>query len=142
MFPIYVCVTRQTQRAGDSPEFMSTKLRRHVCWPSNSEVGLGTVVKDKHEGAAHAARDICHETLVQASRQALLCGDLLKAISRTLVEVLLRGFLRLHLQSPSHGVKGVCGSSANCDRSLSCGKRSHCPKNALVTLVRVEASDY
>merc|ERR1712024_21934 len=110
-------------------------------WPSNSEVGLGTVVEDEHEGAAHAAQDICHETLVQASRQALLSGDLLKAISRTLVEVLLRGFLRPHLQSASHGVKGVCGSSANCDRGLSGSKRGHCPKDALVTLVRVEASD-
>merc|ERR1719150_728886 len=123
------------------PNSCRQKFAAMCIWSSNSEVGLGTVVEDEHEGTAHAAQDVCHETLVQASRQALLSGNLLEAISCTLVEVFLRGLLRLHLQSASHGVKGVGGSSANCDGSLSCSKRGHCPQNALVTLVRVEASD-
>merc|ERR1719270_2568893 len=110
-------------------------------WPSDSEVGLGTVIEDKHEGATHAAQDVCRKTLVQASRQALLGGNLFEAISCTLVEVLLWGFLRLHLQSAAHGIKGVGGTSANCDRSLSGSESSHRPKDSFVTLVWVEASD-
>merc|ERR1712014_372969 len=98
---MYVWVTRQAHKGRSFFRIHVYKTSPQCVCPSDSKVSLGTVVEDKHEGAAHAAQDVCHETLVQASRQALLSCNLLEAISRTLVEVLLRGLLRLHLQSAS-----------------------------------------
>merc|ERR550525_1784036 len=67
---------------------------------SDSEVSLGPVVEDQDESTSDTAQDVCHETLVQARGEALLCGDLLETVPGAFVEMLLRRLLGLHLQAP------------------------------------------
>merc|ERR1719401_725334 len=107
--------------------------------PSDPHGILGPVVEDKHESATDTSEDIRQEALVEAGSEALLGCDLLEAVSRALVEMLLHWLFGLHLQTASHSVEGVGCPCANRDRCLRCSKCSHCTHHALVRLVRVEA---
>merc|ERR1712217_847490 len=102
-------------KSGSCSHVATTDARQHHSLMSKlhseSQGVLRAVVEDEHQRATHAAHDVRQETLVQALRQALLRGDLLEAISSALVQVLLHGLLRLHLQAAAHGVEGVCGAS-------------------------------
>mmetsp|Transcript_151931 Transcript_151931/g.368924 ORF Transcript_151931/g.368924 Transcript_151931/m.368924 type:complete len:338 (-) Transcript_151931:85-1098(-) len=109
--------------------------------PSDTEVGLGPVVEHEHQGAPDAADHICQEPLVQALCHALLGSNLLEAVHGALVEVLLHGLLRLHLQAPAHGVEGVGGARTNGDCRLGSGKGCHGAQDTLVLLPRVQAGD-
>merc|ERR1712113_488928 len=99
--------------------------------PSESEVNLRTVVEDKHQSSANAPQDICHETLVQSRGQSLLRGDLLEAIAGALVEMLLWGLLRLHLQATTNRVERVSRTGTNGDRCLSGSEGAHRAKDTL-----------
>mmetsp|Transcript_31119 Transcript_31119/g.74247 ORF Transcript_31119/g.74247 Transcript_31119/m.74247 type:complete len:242 (+) Transcript_31119:368-1093(+) len=58
-----------------------------------------------------------------------------------LVDVLLHGLLGLHLEPPSHGVKGVGGSCSNGDGCLCSSERGDCTHHTRILLVRVQARD-
>mmetsp|Transcript_65732 Transcript_65732/g.169167 ORF Transcript_65732/g.169167 Transcript_65732/m.169167 type:complete len:338 (-) Transcript_65732:33-1046(-) len=108
---------------------------------SDAQGVLGAVVEHEDERAANAAHDVGKESLVQACGQALLRRDLLEAIHRALVQVLLHRLLRLHLQTTAHGVEGVGGTSTDRDRGLGRGEGARGTQNAFVLLVRVNARD-
>merc|ERR1711988_2036974 len=80
-----------------------------------AEVRLRAVVDDEHQGATNAAEDVRHEALVE-STNALVRHDLLEAIARALVELLLRRLLALHLKAAADRVEGVRRAGAERDR--------------------------
>merc|ERR1712039_724823 len=60
---------------------------------------LRPVVEHQHQSSTDVAEHIRQEALVQACGEALLGRDLLEAISRALVEMLLHRLFGLHLQT-------------------------------------------
>merc|ERR1712060_75078 len=106
---------------------------------SDAQVVLSAVVEDKHQSSSDAAHHIGKETLVQARSQALFRRDLLEAVTSSLVQVLLHGFLRLHLQPTANRIEGISRASTDCDRCLCCGESACGSEDALVRLVGVEA---
>merc|ERR1719384_1605 len=105
---------------------------------SEAEVSLGPVVEDKDEGSAHAAHDVCQETLVQTRSKAFLCRDLFETIAGALVKVLLGRLLGLHLQASAYSVEWVGRARSDGDRSLRRSERAYSTHNSLVLLVWVE----
>ena len=54
----------------------------------NAQERIVTVVELQHQGTTDTAERVSSEPLVEASSNALLCGDVLQAIISVLVDVL------------------------------------------------------
>ena len=90
--------TSKTVRARDFTRYRSSRPI-----PSSSQLSR----KAPAPGSADTAERVGDETLVDASGDALLCGDLLQAINGALVDVLLNWLPCLHLEAPTDGVEGI-----------------------------------
>merc|ERR1719469_38010 len=97
------------------------------------------VVEDQHQSSTNAADNIGQETLVETLRQALLRRDLLEAIARALVQVLLDGLLGLHLQATTDGVEWVGRASTDGNGRLGSAKGGQGTHDSPVLLVRVQS---
>ena len=108
---------------------------------SEFKVNFGSVVEDQNECSAHTSQDVRHETFVQTGCHALLCGDLLEAITGALVEVLLWWLLGLHLKTSSDRIEWVCGCCSDGDCGLCCSECGGSTKDTFVGLVGNEICD-
>merc|ERR1719330_1035538 len=99
---------------------------------SNSEISLRPVIKHQNQGTTHTAQNVCCKSFVQTCNQSLFCSNFLEAVHCAFVEVLFGRLLTLHLEASSHGVKGVCGTSTDCDGRLCGSEGADCTNDALV----------
>merc|ERR1719401_2115195 len=99
---------------------------------------LRSLVQDKHESSANTSESVCNETFVHACRNALLGRNLLEAIESTLINMLLRWLLGLHLQATAHSVEWITDCRTSDDCSLCRGECAHNTQHTCVIFVRIE----
>ncbi|CAH0372515.1 unnamed protein product [Pelagomonas calceolata] len=104
------------------------------------EDALELAVHDEHERRADRAQRV-RAGAFEERADALLGGDLAEAVHGALVDPLLLGLLRLHLQAAAHRVEGVAGVRGAERRRLRARELGSDAHEALVLLVGINAHE-
>merc|ERR1711976_405028 len=95
-----------TQSAHESASALSSLQSQHF---------LRTVVQNKHQSGTNTSECVCDESLVHTCCYAFLRCNLLEAVERAVVHVLLLRQLGLHLQTTTNCVERIADSRASND---------------------------